>query len=171
MATVAMHIILQNPKDFRLEPNSIENMTFTQYFEDNQPTDDYYASLGYSITGVYIWILGRWDQLTEWNFWPIYVISIVASILLVIIMQNLLIAFMTEKPTGNRRGNPRYIYYVGTPEYQALWLDKADKYRKSHKSLSFDDIISSQLSNDNDSDDDDTAKINSVEVSNYRSLK
>ena len=50
--------------------------------------------LAQSVTAVYFWINGRWDQLNQWNFWPVTVLSFFASVLLVIIMQNMLIAFM-----------------------------------------------------------------------------
>ncbi|CAG8723927.1 12827_t:CDS:2, partial [Funneliformis mosseae] len=188
----AMYIILKQPENLDLKPNGdsykmnssdgTENLNITQDFDVKNPNDNFYVNFAYSVMGVYFWILGRWDQLERWDFWPVHVFSIAASILLVIIMQNLLVAFMTgvyenarnnvklavlgyranfiadyellEKPTGNYKRNPRYIYYVGTPEYQKQWLDKAEKYRKIHKSLSFDDIIS-QLSKDDDSDNDD----------------
>ncbi|CAI2191945.1 5791_t:CDS:2, partial [Funneliformis geosporum] len=95
-----------------------------------------------------------WDQLEEWDFWPIHVISIGASLLMIIIMQNLFIAFITgvydiaklnvklavlgyradliadyemaDKIIGGHRGNPRYIYYVGSSKYQDEWMDKAE---------------------------------------------
>ncbi|CAG8648219.1 16317_t:CDS:2 [Funneliformis caledonium] len=60
-----------------------------------------------------------------------------------------------EKPLGSSRGNPRYIYYVGSAEYQEEWLDKAEKYRKTHKSLLVEDINSQILKDTNDSDDSD----------------
>ncbi|CAG8657730.1 8710_t:CDS:2, partial [Funneliformis caledonium] len=70
-----------------------------------------------------------------------------------------------EKPTGNRRGNPRYIYYVGTPEYQAQWLDKAEKYRKSHKTLSFLDENLLKIHDEmKKMKEDVAAKFNSVEM-------
>ncbi|CAG8752593.1 10765_t:CDS:1, partial [Funneliformis caledonium] len=55
-----------------------------------------------------------------------------------------------EKPLRSSRENPRYIYYVGSAEYQEEWLDKAEKYRKTHKSLLVEDINSQVLKCTND---------------------
>ncbi|CAI2170783.1 7251_t:CDS:10 [Funneliformis geosporum] len=165
----AMHIVLNNPKIIDVKPKGDINV--------DDHAENYYSSFVYSIYGAYFWALGRWDQLENWDFWPVYAISIAASVLLVIIMQNLLITFMSgvyeiakqngklavlgyradlianyetvDKPTGSYRGNPRYIYYVGSSEYQEEWLDKAENYRKTHTSLLFDDVISQGLSDDN----------------------
>ncbi|CAI2174956.1 10646_t:CDS:2, partial [Funneliformis geosporum] len=185
----AMHILLEKPTLLALIPNGnaynitsssipdFENTKIEQLFELDKPIENYYSSFLSSVMGVYFWILGRWDQLEEWDFWPIHVISIGASILMVIIMQNLLIAFMTgvyenaknnvklavigyradliadyetlEKPFGSYRGNRRYIYYVGSSKYQEEWMAKAEEYRSTHKS------ILSELSNLDDSDDED----------------
>ncbi|CAI2162514.1 19915_t:CDS:10 [Funneliformis geosporum] len=192
----AMHIILKQPDLIDLKPNGdtykfevanstnpyLEGLTIKQVIDINDPMDNYYGKLKYSALGAYFWILGRWDQLEKWDFWPIYVISIGASILIVIIMQNLLIAFMTgvydkaknnvrtavlgyranliadyetlEKPFGSARGNPRYIYYVGNVEYQEKWLHRAEKYRKLYKSLLIEDINYLLSKCTNDSDDD-----------------
>ncbi|CAI2166361.1 3775_t:CDS:2 [Funneliformis geosporum] len=185
----AMHVILEHPDLIHLKPNGdkfsinsknpdLEGLTMEQVIDIDDPMDNYYRKLTYSVIGAYFWILGRWDQLEKWDFWPIYVISIGASILIVIIMQNLLIAFMTgvyenarnnvklavlgyradlvadyetlEKPLGSSRGNPRYIYYVGNAEYQENWLDRAEKHRKFHKSLLIEDINYQLLRDRND---------------------
>jgi len=108
-------------------------------------------------------------------------------------MQNLLIAFMTgifesatsnvklavlsyradliadyetlEKPFGSERGNPRYIYYIGSSEYQKEWLDKAQKHRETQKSLLIEDIDNQLLTVNGDDDDDDDDKFLNVESS------
>ncbi|CAI2201307.1 17744_t:CDS:1, partial [Funneliformis geosporum] len=54
-----------------------------------------------------------------------------------------------EKPFGSHRGNPRYIYYVGSSKYQEEWMAKAEEYRSTHKSILF------ELSYLDDSDDED----------------
>ncbi|CAI2177514.1 9434_t:CDS:2, partial [Funneliformis geosporum] len=144
----SIHILWEDPT--QLPNGDTYNITFSsipglvdtkieQVFELDKPIENYYK---------------------EWNFWPIHVISTGASILTVIIMQNLLIAFMTgvyenakynvifsvlgyradliadyemlNKPFGSYRGNPRYIYYVRSSEYQDEWMDKAENYRKTH---------------------------------------
>ncbi|CAG8793586.1 13014_t:CDS:2, partial [Acaulospora morrowiae] len=105
---------------------------------------------------VYFWLSGRWDQLDQWNFIPIDILSLAASLLLVTVMQNMLIAFMTgvfddakssgkyavlqyraelisdyetlEKPFGTGRDNPRWIYYVGRSDEIIEWSKKAEEY-------------------------------------------
>ncbi|CAG8727958.1 6858_t:CDS:1, partial [Funneliformis caledonium] len=55
-----------------------------------------------------------------------------------------------EKPMGSYKRNPKYIYYVGSSEYQEAWLDKANNYRKTHINLLFEDVSSKVLSQDDD---------------------
>src|ERR1044071_3813039 len=66
-----------------------------QQIDVNNPYDNYYTSFIKSVEAVFFWTSGRWDQLDQWNFWPVDVYSIIGSILLVTILQNMLIAIMT----------------------------------------------------------------------------
>jgi hypothetical protein len=66
-----------------------------QEIDVNKISDNYFTNFIKSVESVYFWTGGRWDQLEQWNFWPIDVYSIIASILLVTILQNMLIAIMT----------------------------------------------------------------------------
>ncbi|PKB99384.1 hypothetical protein RhiirA5_403639 [Rhizophagus irregularis] len=182
------HFLLRHPdyisekpsgETFETDDDSSFKFKIHQTYDLDTTSDNYYRKLPQSIIAVYFWMLGRWDQLENWNFWPITVLSIIASILLVFIMQNMLIAFMTgvfdetksnvkqavlkfradliaeyeaiEKPFGNTRGNPRYIYYVGSLESQEEWLAKAEKYKKTHKSL----LDRFHKFEDDETDDDD----------------
>jgi hypothetical protein len=62
-----------------------------------------------------------------------------------------------EKPLGSKRGNPRYIYYIGKSDYIEEWSRKSEKARKNHENFlskvddknPWDDDIE-----DNDDDDD-----------------
>ncbi len=54
----------------------LENLKIQKRFNDLDPSDNYYVSLHYSVMAVYFWILGRWDQLEMWDYWPVYVLSI-----------------------------------------------------------------------------------------------
>ena len=59
-------------------------------------SDNYYINYFKSVESVFFWTSGRWDQLEQWSdFWPVDVFSIIGSILLVTILQNMLIAIMT----------------------------------------------------------------------------
>lgn len=98
-------MLLREPEKIGLEPdgtqfdlqdnNGIKTGTIHQTFDLNKATDNYFANFAQSVVAVYFWINGRWDQLQQWNFWPVSVLSLIASVILVIIMQNMLIAFMS----------------------------------------------------------------------------
>ncbi|CAB4409308.1 unnamed protein product [Rhizophagus irregularis] len=145
-------------------------------------SDNYFTNFVKSVESVFFWTGGRWDQLEQWNFWPIDVYSIIASILLVTILQNMLIAIMTgayddakeigrhavleyraeliedyetiEKPLGSKRGNPRYIYYIGKSDYIEEWLRKSEKARKNHENF-LSKVDDKNPWDDDDDDDDD----------------
>ncbi|CAB5375638.1 unnamed protein product [Rhizophagus irregularis] len=100
----SMHFLLRHPdyisekpsgETFETDDDSSFKFKIHQTYDLDTTSDNYYRKLPQSIIAVYFWMLGRWDQLENWNFWPITVLSIIASILLVFIMQNMLIAFMT----------------------------------------------------------------------------
>src|SRR5688572_21124301 len=60
-----------------------------------------------------------------------------------------------EKPFGNKKGNPRYIYYIGSSDYVEEWLKKSEEVRQIHKRfLAEVDDGSSWDYNDDDDDDD-----------------
>ncbi|GBB88830.1 hypothetical protein RclHR1_15440001 [Rhizophagus clarus] len=126
-------------------------------------TKDYYSTLPKSIEAVYFWTNGRWDQL-DLNDWSVDFFTLIGSILLVIILQNMLIAIMasafddakevsrhavlkfraemiadyetTEKLFGNKEENPRYIYFSARSDYIERWLKKSEKARDCHKNFS-----------------------------------
>ncbi|CAB5189593.1 unnamed protein product [Rhizophagus irregularis] len=168
----AMYLLLREPEKIGLEPdgtqfdlqdnNGIKTGTIHQTFDLNKATDNYFANFAQSVVAVYFWINGRWDQLQQWNFWPVSVLSLIASVILVIIMQNMLIAFMSgvfdeaksegrlavlkyrsdliaeyeilEKPFGDTKGNPRHIFYLGNINKLTKWLRKCEEYWKLRES-------------------------------------
>ncbi|CAG8710957.1 22959_t:CDS:2, partial [Rhizophagus irregularis] len=155
----AMFVLLNNTESIGIKPdgssfqitptdsNTSEPLPYKveQVIDVNSISDNYYTNFIKSVESVFFWTSGRWDQLEQWNFWPVDVYSIIGSILLVTILQNMLIAIMTgayddakeigrhavleyraeliedyetiEKPLGSKRGNPRYIYYIGKSDY------------------------------------------------------
>ncbi|GBC40667.1 uncharacterized protein OCT59_029180 [Rhizophagus irregularis] len=154
-----------------------------QVIDVDNKSDNYYTNFIKSVESVFFWTGGRWDQLEQWDFWPVDVYSIIGSILLVTILQNMLIAIMTgayeeakeigrhavleyraeliedyetiEKPLGNKRGNPRYIYYIGKSDYIEEWLRKSEKARKNLLSKVDDKNPWDDHDDDDDDDDDD----------------
>ncbi|RHZ78120.1 hypothetical protein Glove_167g89 [Diversispora epigaea] len=178
----AMYILLRNPYSIGLVPNGssfkVQNINnddrfpdyqINQVFSVDQTSDNYFSNFAKSVQAVYFWINGRWDQLDQWTFWPIDLLAFVSSVLLITVMQNMLIAFMTgvfddakddgrhavllyraeliaeyetlEKLFGDKKGNPRHIYYIGKSNKFADWLRKCQEYNKLCKaSTSFSNI-------------------------------
>ncbi|CAH1764504.1 7090_t:CDS:10, partial [Entrophospora sp. SA101] len=169
----AMYILLKSPQEIGVEPdgnqyhikstdpnvNSLyNNVLIEQSFNLSNTNDNSFSNFAQSTKAVYFWINGRWDQLEQWDFWPVDVLSILASVLLVIVMQNMLIAFMTgvfddakaesrhavlkyraeliadyetlENPFGYTEKNPRHIFYIGNANKFAEWLRKCEEYRR-----------------------------------------
>ncbi|RIA85727.1 hypothetical protein C1645_830367 [Glomus cerebriforme] len=106
----SMYLLLRSPDSIDLKPdgqnfaifnsstseNLAPDIAINQTFDVNDVSDNYFSNFWQSIVAVYFWINGRWDQLDQWNFLPVEILCFVASILLVTIMQNMLIAFMTS---------------------------------------------------------------------------
>ncbi|RIA97100.1 hypothetical protein C1645_871584 [Glomus cerebriforme] len=102
----SMFILLSHPNNIDLVPNltsytlfnpvTQENFILTQNIDVNSPDDNLFADFFTSIKAVYFWINGQWDQINQWNFWPVDGLSIFGSLFLVIIMQNILIALMSD---------------------------------------------------------------------------
>ena len=71
------------------------HVVINQKIDVNNRSDNYYVNFIKSVESVFFWTGGRWGQLDQWDFWPVDVYSIIGSILLVTILQNMLIAIMT----------------------------------------------------------------------------
>ncbi|CAG8483281.1 8759_t:CDS:10 [Diversispora eburnea] len=157
------------------------NISVTQVIDQSSYLDNYYSHILSSLSAVYFWTNGRWDQLDQWDSYSIIIMSMLGSIILVLIFQNMLIAFMNgafessniagraavhkyraeliaeydilEKPFGNRKGNPRYIYYIPNPDLIDDWLEGTKKdngKQRSHNSSHLNkDKRVSRVSSDN----------------------
>ncbi|RHZ60909.1 hypothetical protein Glove_350g151 [Diversispora epigaea] len=138
------------------------NITITQVIDKSSYLDNYYSHALSSVAAVFFWTNGRWDQLDQWDNYSVIIISILGSIILVLIFQNMLIAFMNgafetaneegraavqkyraeliaeyetlEKPFGSRKGNPRYIYFIPNPDLIDTWLEETKKDNEKQKS-------------------------------------
>ncbi|CAB4425400.1 unnamed protein product [Rhizophagus irregularis] len=134
-----------------------EQYKMDQEINVQSASDNYFSDFTRSVESVFFWTGGRWDQLEQWNFWPVDVYSIIGSILLVTILQNMLIAMMTgayddakavgkyavlkyraeliadyetiDTPFGGEKENPRYIYFFGNSDYIQEWLENSEKAR------------------------------------------
>ncbi|CAG8665194.1 15529_t:CDS:2 [Rhizophagus irregularis] len=165
----AMFILLSNTQNIGIQPdgstyllnNTIDGEQYKMDQEINvqSASDNYFSDFTRSVESVFFWTGGRWDQLEQWNFWPVDVYSIIGSILLVTILQNMLIAMMTgayddakavgkyavlkyraeliadyetiDTPFGREKENPRYIYFFGNSDYIQEWLENSEKARNN----------------------------------------
>ncbi|GBB96337.1 hypothetical protein RclHR1_02730009 [Rhizophagus clarus] len=106
----SMYILLRSPNSIGLDPdgqnyalfntdteeNVAPNVTINQTFNVNQVSDNYFSNFWQSIIAVYFWTNGRWDQVDQWNFLPVTILCFLASILLITVMQNMLVALMAS---------------------------------------------------------------------------
>ena len=104
--------MLQNPTSIGYTPNvntySLYNTTTNETlhvsvktdYDPSSSSDNLYSNFFSALDATYFWINGIWNQRNSWNAWPVKILSLIGSIMLVSIMQNMFIAFM------------RYVIYV-----------------------------------------------------------
>ncbi|RHZ80091.1 hypothetical protein Glove_139g281 [Diversispora epigaea] len=155
------------------------NITIYQDSDKSYRLDNYYSRFVSSVKVVFFWTNGRWDQLDKWDNYAVNVISILGSIILVLIFQNMLIAFMNgsfdeanqnsrtaahiyraelvaeyealEKPFDNKRSNPKNIYYIPDPIMINTWRTES----KTGENLAeLTDYSDDDYDDDNCDDDD-----------------
>ncbi|CAG8684544.1 1433_t:CDS:2 [Cetraspora pellucida] len=171
----AMYILLGNPtvdpvkSQFSVDSYLIKNATNTSQIlqpdiviqhdvDPTSPSSNSFSTFITSVEAVFFWTNGRWDQLSNWNSTAVDVMSILGSLILVLIFQNLLISFMNgtftqadmagqnaarryraemicdyetlEKPLGSKRGNPRYIYFIANNDAIDKWLNENKVYQQ-----------------------------------------
>ncbi|CAB4429799.1 unnamed protein product [Rhizophagus irregularis] len=160
-----MFVLLRNPVDIKTNnstysgsaTNSLTNETLfnielKQDFDSNS-SDNPFTTFSKSILAAYFWINGNWIQRDEFDFWVVDLYTFIASIFLVIVLQNMLIAFMSDeyeavkeksrqillKYKANRiadyealnhvhlfsnpESQPKYIFYHGLPESYEKWYN------------------------------------------------
>ncbi|RHZ44885.1 hypothetical protein Glove_707g10 [Diversispora epigaea] len=157
-------------------PDIYSNITIYQDVDKSSRLDNYYSDILSSIIAVFFWTNGRWDQLNQWDSFAVIAMSILGSIILVLIFQNMLIAFMNgafeeahkvnhteayryrvdlvaeyealEKFFHNKSENPRYIYYIPNPKVIDTWIMENEEKQKLHPDSDY-------SGDDDDFDDDD----------------
>ncbi|PKC01166.1 hypothetical protein RhiirA5_427142 [Rhizophagus irregularis] len=103
-----MFVLLRNPVNIRTKDstysgvatNSLTNETLNIEFKsDFDPTssDNPFTSFSSAIMATYFWISDNWIQRDEFDFWAVDIYTFIASIFLVIVLQNMLIAFMSDE--------------------------------------------------------------------------
>ena len=101
------HVLLKNPgKDIKIKNTLLSgnatNILTNETIEINLETefnnadrnDNPFSFFPTSVEAAYFWINGDWIQRDRFDFWAIEVVTIVASLFIVIVLQNMLIAFM-----------------------------------------------------------------------------
>ena len=102
---ICRFVLLRDPENIKtkestysgIATNSSTNETLDVKFKaDFNPTssDNPFSSFFTGVMAAYFWISDEWVQKDEFNFWAIDVFTLIASIFLVIVLQNMLIAFM-----------------------------------------------------------------------------
>ncbi|CAI2180750.1 8773_t:CDS:10 [Funneliformis geosporum] len=79
-----------------LSTNEILEIKLKSDFEPNDSNDNPYSTFSTSLFATYFWNNGDFVQRELFDFWSIEIFSIIASIFLVIILQNMLIAIMSN---------------------------------------------------------------------------
>ncbi|GES84549.1 hypothetical protein GLOIN_2v1769896 [Rhizophagus clarus] len=167
-----MFVLLRDPQDIdgiKILHNSfsgnavdpLTNETFDVNIQsDFDPDDNPFSSFGSAIEAAYFWLSSNWVQKDQFKFWASEVVTVVASLFLVIILQNMLIAFMGgvyEKAETNGRQallrsrarniadyealhhihfwhvdpEPEYIYYIGQSKNFEEWYEMRKDDQKS----------------------------------------
>ncbi|PKB99971.1 hypothetical protein RhiirA5_382784 [Rhizophagus irregularis] len=154
-------VLLRNPDSIKIKKstysgiatNDLKNETLDIKLKsdfDPKSSDNPYSLFSDAIIATYFWIGGNWVQRDEFDFWAIDVFSLIASIFLVIVLQNMLIAFMngiyTTAETKGRQAllrqranhiadyealyhihlwniepEPKHIYYFGQSKTLEEW--------------------------------------------------
>ncbi|CAG8546633.1 685_t:CDS:2 [Diversispora eburnea] len=161
--------------------------------------ENYYSDFISSVESVFFWSSGRWNQLDQWDSYTVDVISILGSLILVLIFQNMLIAFMNgafdkaseesrtathryraelvveyealEKPFHSKRGNPRYIYYIPDPDVIDTWLMETKKVNKQKSRLVGENLADLTDLTDFENSDDDKNQDNSSYSKKHRLIQ
>ncbi|CAB5360282.1 unnamed protein product [Rhizophagus irregularis] len=154
-----MFVLLSNPRNIETKDsiysgnvtnpstNETLNISFKSKSNDN-PFSTYYTAM----MTTYLWLYGDWVQRDDFNFWAVDVFTLVASLFLIIVLQNMLIAFMSgvyeeAKIKGrqtllrhraiiiadyealhhihywNHEPDPKHIYYFGQSKTIEEWYD------------------------------------------------
>ncbi|CAB5320432.1 unnamed protein product [Rhizophagus irregularis] len=159
-----MFVLLRNPIGIKTKDstysgvatNSLTNETldiklksdFDPMSSDSNP----FTSFSEAMMATYFWINGDWVQRDEFDYWAVDVFTLIASIFLVIVLQNMLIAYMSnayEDVTARSRQillrlqvgfikdyvalqhlhfsepepEPKHIYYSSQADYFEEWYN------------------------------------------------
>ncbi|GES84550.1 hypothetical protein GLOIN_2v1838566 [Rhizophagus clarus] len=159
-----MFILLKNPKSINVKDSTFSgnatnplngqdlNFEMKADFDPTDQNDNPYSHFPTAIVATYYWLSGNFVQRDAFDFWAVEVFTLIGSIFLVIILQNMLIAFMggvyEKAETKGRQAllrfranqianyealypihfppierDPKYIYYVGESKTFETWYE------------------------------------------------
>ncbi|RIA89799.1 hypothetical protein C1645_824254 [Glomus cerebriforme] len=169
----SMFILLQHPTytnvtqksdTFSLKnskTNEPIDVTITRDFDPNNRLDNPNSNFLDSLISSYFWLSGTYIQNDTWDFWAVETLTLLASIFVVTVLQNMFIAFMggiySEASTQANNAllrfraesisdyealddihflpldpDPKYIFYLGRPSCFNNWKETCDK-KKNEK--------------------------------------
>ncbi|RGB26308.1 hypothetical protein C1646_770586 [Rhizophagus diaphanus] len=128
------------------------NVTMKADFNPTDWNDNPFSYFSTAIISIYYWLNGDFVQRDSFDFWAVEVFTFIASVLLVTILQNMLIAFMSGVyETANTKGrqallrfranqianyealnqvhfpqikpDPKYIYYICRSKHFETWYE------------------------------------------------
>ncbi|PKK67593.1 hypothetical protein RhiirC2_852042 [Rhizophagus irregularis] len=85
----SMYILLRSPESIDLVPDGGQNFALFNAVTGDNIAPNITIDQTFDTNG-------RWDQVDQWNFLPVQALCFFASILLITVMQNMLIAYMTS---------------------------------------------------------------------------
>ncbi|PKY27321.1 hypothetical protein RhiirB3_473421 [Rhizophagus irregularis] len=132
------------------------DVTVTKDFDPNSRLDNPNTNFLDSLISSYFWLSGSYVQNDTWDFWAVETLTLLASIFVVTVLQNMFIAFMggiySEADTQANNAllrfradsvsdyealddihflplepDPKYIFYLGTPSCLNTWKEISDK--------------------------------------------
>ncbi|PKY44325.1 hypothetical protein RhiirA4_513369 [Rhizophagus irregularis] len=132
------------------------DVTVTKDFDPNSRLDNPNTNFLDSLISSYFWLSGSYVQNDTWDFWAVETLTLLASIFVVTVLQNMFIAFMggiySEADTQANNAllsfradsvsdyealddihflplepDPKYIFYLGTPSCLNTWKEICDK--------------------------------------------
>ncbi|CAB4495387.1 unnamed protein product [Rhizophagus irregularis] len=95
-----------------LSTNETLNITLKSDFDPKSSDDNPFSTFSTAMEAAYFWISGDWVQRDDFEYWAVDFFTLIASIFLVIILQNILIAFMNGVyTTAETKGKQKLLRY------------------------------------------------------------
>ncbi|RIA86147.1 hypothetical protein C1645_807927 [Glomus cerebriforme] len=180
---------------------NLYNIQLDASFDPTDRNDNPFSSFPTSIMAAYFWMNGDMVQRDHFDFWVIDLFTLIASIFIVLVLQNMLIAFMggvyERAETKGRQAllrfranqivdyealhhihfwppepEPKYIYYIGqSKNFQEWYHKRKDDQGEIYKDFEEKSTIAQHTFKDVDYDDDSIWKFDNDNSSNINDKK